>query len=264
MNKKYFIIVYLITILLFTGLFFFSQQSVTAEQQGELLQKEKSITMSFNEENPEGNVDLKRIFEEELARPTECNDPLMFCQIQDVSFDITIRKEWLKINLAELSNYQYANTIPRIENPVDQLTDSEVVILQETLARRGLLQYLDGSTVHERGFFGSLTGLALTRLSHIKGLSIDDPLYNELLRDKVNELLENMANDENYVNNRTLPSAEDMTPQEGDNLFESWKNYLYISDLAQTADRVDTSNVHLDDNIDVNIEGFVNVERITE
>ncbi|MGE3278215.1 MAG: hypothetical protein AB7J40_00095 [Candidatus Altimarinota bacterium] len=235
-----------------------------ADPQGEVITKQKTIQKVFNEENPEGTIDLKKIVEEELVKPPECDEAMVTCQIKAVSFDITLKKEWVKLNIAELNDYDYANTVPTIKSELTRLTKPEVVVLQETLARRGLLQNLDGSIVKERGFFGSLTWLGLLRLANIKGLDPGDPKFNELLRDKVNELLDKMGKDQSYISNNALPSRYDMTPQEGSPLREMWEKNLYLSKLAQNAERVNPGNIPLNNGVDVNIDGFVNVERVSD
>jgi len=238
--------------------------SARAEIRGELIDKETIITLEFNDNNPGGNIDLKKIVEENLSRPTDCQNPLVICSINSVNFEIVMRKEWLKIDIPELSNQEFAQTVPRIENSIDQLSDTEVVVVQETLARRGLLTHLDGSTVQERGFFGSLTNLSLVTLAHIKGLDPGDPEFNEELTDEVNKLLNNMANDDNYINNRPLPRHEDMRPGEGDSLFNLSEKYRYIAELAQQAEKVDPGPIPIKAAVGVEIDGFVNIERATE
>lgn len=241
-----------------------TQFFAVADQHGEIISKEKTIHVSFDSENPEGNVDLKKIVEEELTRPEECNQEMVFCQIETVGFDITIKKEWLRIDIRELNNQEFATSVPRIENDIDNLTNAEIVVMQELLARRGLLQYLDGSIVQERGFFGPLTWLALTKLGHIKGLSDEDPEFGRLLMEEINKLLDRMANDDNYVNNWPLPSETDMIPEVGDDLYDLWSYQHYLGVLAEDADRVDAGDIPLEINDDVNIDGFLNVERVEQ
>lgn len=235
-----------------------------ADPQGELIFKQKTIQQAFNEENPEGNVDLKKIVEEELEKPAECDEPMVTCQIKEVSFEITLKKEWVKLNISELNDYDYANTVPRVKGELTRLTKPEIVVLQETLARRGLLQNLDGSIVKERGFFGSLTWLGLLRLANIKGLNPGDPKFHDLLRDQVNELLDKMGKDESYIADHPLPSRFDMTPQQGSPLKELWEKNVYLSKLAQNSDRVNPGNIPLNSGVEVSIDGYVNVERITD
>jgi hypothetical protein len=236
-------------------------QQGLADEQGQRIIKEKNLEFFFDEVNPEGNVDLKKIVEEELKTPIECHGEMVICQIKSVGFDIRITKEWVALDLSELNNLDYANTVPRLENPLDQLSESETVVMQETLARRGLLQYLDGGEVRERGFFGALTWLGLLRLGHVKGLSDEDPEFNQELVNDVNDLINNMANDENYVANRPLPQESELTPAEGDDLFDLWSYYQYIAKLAQNLDPVDQEPPTLNIGQDVTIDGFVNVER---
>lgn len=226
--------------------------------------KEKTIKRTFNEANPEGTVDLKKIVEEELEKPAECDETLVTCQIKEVSFEITLKKEWRKINLGELSDYDFATSLPQLENAIDQLTKSEIVVLQEALDRRGLLTHLDGSKVKERGFFGSLTWLGLIRLAQIKGLNPSDPQFNVQLRDKVNELIEKMAKDKDYIANHALPKKEEMTPVAGDPLHDLWRKQISTAKLAETSERVDAGSIPLDSSVDVNIDGFLNVERVQD
>jgi hypothetical protein len=246
------------------GMVFQSSISAEADQIGEVIVKQKTIQKAFNEENPEGNVDLKQIVEQELEKPEECDEPMVTCEIREVSFEITIKKEWIKLNISELNNYDFANTVPKIKNDLTKLTKPETVILQETLARRDLLQNLDGSIVPDRGFFGSLTWLGLLRLAHIKGLDPADPEFNIQLKNQVNDLLEKMGNDQNYVASNPLPSRFDMTPQVGSPLKELWDQYVYLATIAQSGSRVNPGNIPLNSGIDVNIDGFVNVERISD
>ena len=74
----------------------------------------------------------------------------------------------------------------------------------------------------ERGYFGPLTQMAFIRLAHIKGLGPDDPNTHEKLRDEMNQLLDRMAKDDEYLVNRPLPREEDLEPKSGDPLFEVW------------------------------------------
>jgi len=238
--------------------------SVEADPLGEIIIKEKSITLNFNEQNPGGSIDLKKIVEEELSVPPECNEALTVCYIQEVTFNINIRKQWQKFDIVELTNQQFAEAVPRLENSIDELTIPEVVVMQEVLARRGLLHFLDGSVVHERGFFGALTWMGLLRLSHIKGLNPGTPEFTASLTQAVNDLLENMAKDENYVTNRPLPSREDMEPSEGDIVYTLWKNYSYLAILAENSEKVDVGDVFIGGGVDVDIDGFVNIERTTQ
>jgi hypothetical protein len=251
-------------ILLSVAACYMASLSAEAQQQGQSIVKQKVIHQVFNEKNPEGNVDLKKIVEEELVKPEECEEPMVTCEIKEVSFDITIKKEWVKLNISELNHYDYANTVPRIKNQLTKLTKPETVILQETLARRGLLQNLDGSIVQDRGFFGSLTWLGLLRLANIKGLDPADPNFGDLLRDKINELLDNMAKDDDYIATHALPSQQQMTPKEESTLRELWDKYEYLAKLAQNGTRVNPGSIPLDSGIDVNIDGFVNVERVSD
>lgn len=236
------------------------QQGI-ADEQGQRIVKEKNLKFFFDETNPEGNVDLKKIVEEELKNPIECQGELVVCQIKSVGFDIRITKEWMALDLAQLNDLDYANTVPKLENSIDQLSKDETVVMQETLARRGLLQYLDGSEVRERGFFGALTWLGLLRLGHVKGLSDEDPNFNFQLKDQVNELLNNMAKDENYIANRALPQESELTPADGDDLFDLWSYYHYLARLAQNLDPIKQEPATLNIGQDVTIDGFVNVER---
>ena len=240
------------------------QKQADAVTQGELIVKEKTINRTFNEENPNGTVDLKKIVEEELSTPIECSEDLVYCQIQNVSFEVKLKKEWLKINITELNNYDFANTVSKITHPVDQLSKGETVILQEALARRGLLLNLDGSTVYDRGFFGSLTRMGILRLAHIKKLNPEDADYNKKISDEVNKLLDNMSKDDNYVNNKPLPRREEMEPKDGDQLFADWKKQKYVSELAKGGKKVDPGNIPLGDKIEVNINGYVEVQRVTD
>lgn len=239
-------------------------QQTVADEQGQRIVKEKSLQFFFDESNPEGNVDLKKIVEEELQTPIECAESMMICQIKSVGFDIRITKEWVALDLEKLNDYDYANTVPRLKNAIDQLTDAETVVAQEALARRGLLQYLDGSIVKERGFFGALTWLGLLRLGHIKGHSDKDENFNWELTNDVNDLLDNMANDANYIANRALPQESEMTPTEGDELFDLWSYYIYLAKLAQNLDPVTHPQPELNIGEDVTIDGFVNVERVND
>lgn len=238
-------------------------QEGIANEQGQRIVKEKSLQFFFDETNPEGNVDLKKIVDEELQTPVECVGEVI-CQIRSVGFDIRITKEWIALDLNEMNDFDYANTVPRLNNPVDQLSDTETVVMQEALARRGLLQYLDGSTVKQRGFFGALTWLGLLRLGHVKGLSDEDPHFNQELSNDVNDLLDNMANDENYVANRALPQESELVPAEGDDLFDLWSYYMYLAKLAQNLDPMDHPKPELNIGEDVSIDGFVNVERVND
>lgn len=226
--------------------------------------KQKTIKRVFNEANPEGNVDLKKIVEEELEKPIECDEALVTCQIKEVSFEITLKKEWLKINVGELNDADFANNFPLLENPIDQLTKPEIVVLQEVLDRRGLLTHLDGKKVKDRGFFGSLTWLGLIRLAHIKGLNPGDPQFNVQLRDQVNELIKKMAKDKDYVAKHALPKKEDMVPVTGDPLHDLWRKQLSTAKLAEKSEKVDAGKIPLDGNVDVNVDGFLNVERIKD
>ena len=233
-------------------------------QIGQIISKEKTIKRLFNEKNPEGSVDLKKIVEEELEKPAECQEALVSCQIKEVSFEITLKKQWLKVNIGELSDHDFADTIPRLEHPIDQLTKPEIVVLQEVLDRRGLLTYLDGKRVKERGFFGSLTRMGLVRLAHIKGLKPGDPQFNSQLRDKVNELLDKMEKDKNYISTHPLPKKEHVEPQKGDPMYDLWREHRSTAKLAEKAEKVDAGTIPLDENVDVNIDGFLNVERIRD
>lgn len=264
MNLKKLIFVSALTV--FFSFLFLLQSSISAEalQPGEIITKKKVINKIFNEKTPEGNVDLKKIVEQEMLKPAECDEALVTCQIQEVSFEIIIKKEWLKLSIPALNDYDFANTVPHLKNDISKLTKSELVVLQEVLARRGLLQNLDGSIVKDRGFFGSLTWLGLYRLANIKGLNPKDPKFNNLLRDKVNELLDKMAKDQSYMAKNPLPSREHMTPQAGSPLRNSWDNYVYLARIAQTGKKVNPGSIPLDSNVDVNIDGFVNVERISD
>lgn len=250
--------------LLLTAAWSIGNAAVVADEAGEIITKQKTLNLSFNEENPGGNVDLKKIVEEELDRPAECDADMTVCYIKEVSFDITIKKEWHKYLVTELNNQEFAQTVPHLENPIDQLEKSETVIMQETLARRGLLQYLDGGIVKERGFFGALTWLGLLRLGQIKGVGADDPNFNQLLTDEVNNLLNKMAEHDSYIEDNALPGYEQRTPGEGDSLYELWEKYLYLARLAQGAKPVETGNIPVGAGVDVNIDGFVNVERVTQ
>lgn len=247
-------------VMVFANLFI--NVAVQANEEAELLTKQQSLQLEFDENNPEGNVDLKKIVEEELKTPEECNQPEIVCRINKVAFDITIKKEWLKLDITTMTDQGFAQSVPLLSNQIDQLTDSEVVIMQETLARRGLLTYLDGSVVQERGFFGSLTWLGLIRLAQIKGLDPGDPEFERKVSDEVNNLINNLANDRYYINNRPLPGAEEMTPGDEDPLNDMWDHYSYLSKLAQNADRVVPNNIPLNIGVDVNIDGYVNVERV--
>ncbi len=238
-------------------------QEGIADEQGQRIIKEKSLKFFFDESNPEGNVDLKKIVDEEMQNPIECNGEVI-CQIKSVGFDIRITKEWLALDLNELNNFDYANTVPRLKNPVDKLTDTETVVMQEALARRGLLQHLDGSTVKERGFFGALTWLGLLRLGHVKGESDEDPNFNQELSNNVNDLLNNMAKDEDYIANRALPQASELTPSKGDDLFDLFSYNLYLAKLAQNLAPTAHPKPELKIGEDVTIDGFVNVERVNE
>lgn len=263
MNTKVFLAGLLVgSITTLGGLYAVTHHQVQADERGERITKEKNLEYFFDETNPEGNVDLKQIVEEELHTPAECEEAMVICQIKSVGFDITIKKEWLKLNLSELNNQEFANTVPRIEESVDELEKPDVVVLQETLARRGLLTHLDGSVVYDRGFFGALTWLGLLRLGHVKGLSDEDPEFNQKLTEQVNELLNNMADNTDYVSEKPLPNQDELTPSEGDDLYELWKYYSYLAQLAQNADRVDPGNIPLQLGEDVNIDGYVNVERV--
>jgi|CXWL01.1.fsa_nt_gi hypothetical protein len=251
----------LVVVGLLTGLSL-RTHSVAAEQNGEIISKQKTIQRTFNESNPDGKVDLKKIVDEELVRPEECEDGLVICQIKEVSFDITLKKKWLKLTIADLNAYDFANSVPLLKNSVGQLTKPETVVLQEVLAKRGLLLNLDGSIVKDRGFLGPLTWLALTRLAHIKGLKPDEQKYKERLRDEVNSLLGKMGKDANYLAQNPLPKKEQMEPKSGDPLYKVWKNYQYVSNLAQTSGKVDAGKIPLSGNIDVNVDGFVDVKRV--
>lgn len=264
MQTRYFFSFLILGVLLSLSLLAnFAMLPVAAEPQGEIISKQKTIQRSFNEENPDGKVDLKKIVEEELERPEECEQGLVICQIKEVSFDITIKKNWLKLTIADLNAYDFANSVPLIKNSIDNMTKPEIVVLQETLARRGLLLNLDGSTVKERGFLGALSWIGLTRLAHIKGLHPDDPKYREKLRDEVNGLLTKMGKNARYLADHALPSKEHMEPKSGDPLYQEWRNYHYFANLAQNGDRVDRGNIPLNGNVDVNVDGFVDVKRVT-
>lgn len=226
--------------------------------------KEKTIKRVFNEANPEGSVDLKKIVEDELEKPAECEEAFVTCQIKEVSFEITLKKEWLKINIGELNDQDFANNLPLLENPIDQLTKPEIVVLQEILDRRGLLTHLDGKKVKERGFFGSLTWIGLVRLAQIKGLKPDDPQFHVQLRDKVNELLKKMAKDKDYIAKHALPKKEDMEPAAGDPLHQLWRKHVSTAKLAEKAEKIDAGRIPLDSSVDVNVDGFLNVERIKD
>lgn len=235
-----------------------------AEPKGEVIILQKKIQRQFNEENPEGTVDLKKIIEEELPKPPQCQEALVICQIAEVSFDITIKKQWQKFLIPELTTYEFAHTVPKIKNPIDQLTKSETVIMQEILARRELLTHLDGSAVKERGFFGALTWLGLLRLAHIKGLNADGETFEQDLSEQLNELRRKMASDEQYLEKHPLPRREEREPQEGDKLSELWRKYEYLAELGENASRVDAGDIPVGSNVDVNIDGFVDVKRIKE
>lgn len=258
------IITLALVILAALSIIFFGGTSKPAEadQHGENISKESTISINYNEENPSGIIDLKKIVEDNLGVPSECQESMVICQIENVSFEITIKKDWLKFNIRELNNYAFANTVDKIESPLDELSAPEIVIMQEVLARRGLLRNPDGSVVQERGFFGSLTWLALIKLAHIKNLDPNAPDFNEGMSIEINNLLANMGQDDNYVNNRPLPQESEMIPQEGDLLFDEWSYRKYISELAQNSVRVETEDVFFSNDIDVNIDGFVEVERL--
>ena len=263
MQTRYFFSLVLVAVLCsWSILFNAAAPGAEAQQQGEIITKQKTIQRSFNETNPDGKVDLKKIVEEELVKPEECEQALVICQIKEVGFDITIKKKWLKLNITQLNSYDFANSVSPIKNPVDQLNKQETVILQEVLARRGLLQNRDGSVVKDRGFLGSLTKLGLVRLAQIKSLNPKDPHFNEQLRDKVNELLSKMSKDGDYLINHALPKREQMEPKAGDPLYDLWKQQQYLSDLAQKGERVDAGAIPVNGNVDVNIDGFVDVKRV--
>jgi len=264
MNLQRFFIVNAVLLLISLATLYQASSSAEAGEVGEIISKKKTIQQTFNEKNPEGSVDLKKIVEEELVRPPECEEPMVTCAIKEVSFEITLKKEWVKVNITELNDYDYANTVPHIKNELTQLTKPEVVVLQETLARRGLLRNIDGSIVEDRGFFGSLTWLGLLRLANIKGLDPAAPEFGKLLKDKVNELLDNMAKDDDYIATHALPAEEYITPGKGSPLRELWDKYSYLAELAQNGKRVNPGTIPLDDGIDVNIDGFVNVERVAD
>lgn len=247
----------------FSGLYWIASPSAIANEAGEIITKQKTLNLSFNEENPGGNVDLKKIVEDELQKPGECFEDMTVCYIKEVSFDITIKKEWHKFDINELGDQQFAQTVPRLENNIDELTKPETVVMQETLARRGLLMNLDGSIVSERGFFGSLTWLALIRLAQIKGLDPGDPLFHNFLKEQVNGLMDKMEKDDEYMSKHALPSINEMRPGTNDNLFDLWQKFFYLAQLAKNAKRVETGDISLGGGIDVNIDGFVNVERAT-
>lgn len=263
MQTRYFFSLFALSLLLSLSLLAnFSMLPVAAEPQGEIITKQKTIQRSFNEETPDGKVDLKKIVDEELMRPEECEQGKVICQIKEVGFDITIKKKWLKLIIADLNAYDFANSVPLLKNPVDQLSKQETVILQEVLARRGLLLNLDGSVVKDRGFMGALTWLGLIRLSQIKGLNPDDPKFKVRLRDEVNSLLGKMGKDANYLSRNATPRKDHMEPKDGDALYKLWKNYQYLANVAQNGDKVDRGNVPVNGNIDVNVDGFVDVKRV--
>ncbi len=239
-------------------------QMASAEQSGEIITKQKTINQVFNEENPGGNVDLKKIVEEELEKPAECYQDMVVCEIQEVTFDITLKKEWRKYNVSQLNDYEFANTVPKLTSMLNQQPKGETVVMQETLARRGLLQNLDGSIVKERGFFGALTWLGLLRLSKIKGLEATDPEFENKLRDEVNDLLNKMAKDDDYIATHQLPQYSERTPSSEDSTFDLWNNYLYLAKLAKNAKPVKNGNIPLGAGVEVNIDGFVNVQRVQD
>ncbi len=236
--------------------------SLKAEDYGRQVVKEKQIQLKFDAKNPEGNVDLKKIAAETLGKPEECTASLTLCQIGEVTFDIVIRKKWTKLNIPKLSNYEFANAVPTIKSDLDHLSNQETVVLQEALARRGLLEDSKGNPVKDRGYFGSLTWVALTRLAHIKGLDPKNKNYKKQLTQRVNEVLQNMAKTENYVDQHPLPPKEQIDPKAGDKTFDQFQNYKYLSDLAESGKKINPGDTSVEGNTDVTIDGFVNVERI--
>lgn len=263
MQKRHFFSYLVLIVLLSLSLVAnFAMLPVSADPQGVIISKQKTIQRSFNEENPDGKVDLKKIVDEELMRPEECEQGNVICQIKEVGFDITIKKKWLKLTMSELNAYDFANSVPLLKNSVDQLSKQETVVLQETLARRGLLLNIDGSTVKDRGFMGPLTWLGLIRLSHLKGLNPGDPKFKIRLRDEVNSLLGKMGKDAGYLSRNPTPRKEHMEPKDGDTLYKLWKNYQYLANVAQNGEKVDRGKVPINGNIDVNVDGFVDVKRV--
>jgi|GEM_PF-6674280 len=233
-----------------------------ADDTGQQVVKEKQIQLKFDAKNPEGNVDLKKIAAEALVKPEECNTSLTLCQINEVTFDIVIRKKWTKLQIPKLSNYEFSNAVPAIKSDLDHLSNQETVVLQEALARRGLLEDNKGGPVKERGYFGSLTWVALTRLAHVKGLDPKNKNYKKQLVQRVNEVLQNMAKTENYVDQHPLPSKDTIDPKPGDKTYDQFQNYKYLSDLAESGKKVNPGDTSVEGNTDVTIDGFVNVERI--
>lgn len=258
MKKQILFFLFSLPILILTG-----GVSGNAEEIGKIVSKEKVFHMDFDEAKLEGELDLKKIVQEELGKPEECSEALFLCKIKAVSIDVKIKKDWLKLSLPELSHYEFSNTVPLLKNNIDNLTKPEIVIMQETLVRRGLLKNSDGSTVKQRGFFGPLTWLSLIRLAQIKGLNSQDENFYQHLRDKVNDLIKNMAKDPDYIVKHPLPDKSEMEPKKDDQLYKLWNENEYLSELSQQAKLVQPGAIPLDTTLDVNIEGYVNVERLS-
>lgn len=254
---------FLVAFLLLIGVALLATK-VKAQDKGTLLQREKKVQLLFNADNPEGNIDLKKIVEQELVKPEDCDQTLTICQIQEVSLDLVIKKTWKKYSLPKLSNQEFAVTVPLIKNDLENLSKPEIVILQETLARRGLLTDRTETVVKDRGFFGSSTWLGVLRLAHIKKLDPKNPKFNKQIIDKTNELIGRMSKDPSYVENNPLPQEKDREPQKGDKAYSIWEKHSYLQDLSQNASKVDPGSISIEGNTDVKIEGFVNVERVSK
>lgn len=259
---KWFFLFLFLGILIGTSLWF--GNGVKADEKGKLMEREKNVTLLFNAANPEGSVDLKKIVEEQLIRPDECLQDQVICQIQEVAVNLHIKKSWKKFNIPSLTNQEFATIVPMIKNNADQLTKPEILILQEILSRRGLLTSDAGNPVKERGFFGSLTWMGVLRLAKIKGADPGDPKFYRIITEKVNQLISNMAKDQNYTENRPLPVIEAMEPQKGDKTYPLWEKNSYLSELSQNAQKIDPGIISVEGNTDVKIEGYVNVERVNK
>lgn len=242
---------------------FLRNDEVKAEAKGETIVREKTLDLHFDAKSQENAIDLKKVIGNELSRPEECDQTLLICQIEDVKINLHIVKTWRKLEIPTLSNFEFANAVPPIQNDVDHLTKEETVILQEVLARRGLLKSPEDKQVSDRGFLGPVTQLALSKLAHIKKLNPKDSKYKVKLKEKINELLSKMAKNEDYVEKNPLPKVEDMTPKKGDPVAQEFEKYKFLTELSKTAPRVEMGSIPVTgNNVDVKIEGFLNVEKI--
>lgn len=265
MKSQYFAASVLFTLLLSSMVLAMGlSYSAEAEEEGTVLKKENTVNMLFNEKNSEGSIDLAKMVEEQLSTPEECQSPDSLCLLNEVTVKIIMTKEWLRYDIPTMTDYSFANTVPRIENDVEHLTVEEVAILQEVLARRGLLINLDGSPVKERGYLGHLTRMAEIRLAQIKGLNPGDPQYLVQLRNEINNLLENMAHDESYVAKHPLPDLSSTIPQSGSPLKEEWDRQKYLAELAMNSKEKYNKEPPIRSYFDLSVDGYLNVEKVEE